>query len=144
MGVKVDGLQLHHLRFADDIVLITPCISQAERMLTELDEKRGCIGLQLNLQKTIFTGNGWVSDDSFTLSGINISKCTSYIYLGREMNMMNDLTPELGRRRGALESHKSIEDIVNKTKNTRLRPHLFNTTVLAALTYASETWAFRK
>uniref|UniRef100_A0A0K0CVB4 Reverse transcriptase domain-containing protein n=1 Tax=Angiostrongylus cantonensis TaxID=6313 RepID=A0A0K0CVB4_ANGCA len=24
MGVKIDGWQLHHLRFADDIVLITP------------------------------------------------------------------------------------------------------------------------
>ncbi|KAK6763031.1 hypothetical protein RB195_023653 [Necator americanus] len=32
MGVKVDGRQLHHLRFADDIVLIIP-IGQAERML---------------------------------------------------------------------------------------------------------------
>ncbi|KAK6730243.1 hypothetical protein RB195_006980 [Necator americanus] len=45
MGVKVDGRQLHHLRFADDIVLITPILSQAERMLTEFDETCGCIGL---------------------------------------------------------------------------------------------------
>ncbi|VDP44349.1 unnamed protein product [Heligmosomoides polygyrus] len=29
--------QLHHLRFADDIVLITPSISQAERMLADFD-----------------------------------------------------------------------------------------------------------
>ncbi|KAK6747894.1 hypothetical protein RB195_000852 [Necator americanus] len=35
MGVKVGGRQLHHLRFADDVVLITPSIRQAERMLTE-------------------------------------------------------------------------------------------------------------
>ncbi|KAK6758757.1 hypothetical protein RB195_016153 [Necator americanus] len=61
MGVKVDGRQLHHLRFADDIVLVTPSISQAERMLTEFDETCGCIGLQLNLQKTMFMRNGWVS-----------------------------------------------------------------------------------
>ncbi|KAK6736270.1 hypothetical protein RB195_019132 [Necator americanus] len=33
MGVKIDGRHLHHLRFADDIVLITASISQAERML---------------------------------------------------------------------------------------------------------------
>ena len=32
MGVKVDGRQLHHLRFTDDIVLITPDITQAEQM----------------------------------------------------------------------------------------------------------------
>ncbi|KAK6738616.1 hypothetical protein RB195_020620 [Necator americanus] len=38
MGVNFDGRQLHHLRFADDIVLVTPSISQAERMLTEFDE----------------------------------------------------------------------------------------------------------
>ncbi|KAK6764273.1 hypothetical protein RB195_024551 [Necator americanus] len=59
--------------------------------------------------------------------------------------MMNDLTPELGRRRrAAWGAYKSIGDVVKKTRNTRLRAHLFNTTVLPALTYASETWAFRK
>ena len=58
MGVKIDGRQLHHLRFADDIVLITPSISQAERMLTEFAETCGCIGLELNLQKTMFMRNG--------------------------------------------------------------------------------------
>ncbi|KAK6742919.1 hypothetical protein RB195_010284 [Necator americanus] len=145
MEVKVDGRQLHHLRFADDIVLITPSISQAERMLTKFDETCGCIGLQLNLQKTMFMRNGWVSDAPFTLNGTNISECTSYVYLGRELNMMNDLIPELGRRRrAAWGAYKSIEDVVEKTRNTRLRAHLFNTTVLPALTYASETWAFRK
>ncbi|KAK6742749.1 hypothetical protein RB195_010174 [Necator americanus] len=145
MGVKVDGRQLHHLRFADDIVLMTPGISQAERILTELDETCGCTGLQLSLQETMFMRNGWVSDAPFTLNGTNISECTSYVYLGRELNMMNDLTPELSRRRrAAWGAYKSIEDVVKKTRNTRLRAHLFNTTVLPALTYASETRAFRK
>ncbi|KAK6728900.1 hypothetical protein RB195_006143 [Necator americanus] len=82
---------------------------------------------------------------SFTLTGKNISVCTSYVYLGRELNMMNDLISELGRRRRAAEgAYRSIEDVVKKSRNTRLRAHLFNTTVPPALTYASETWAFRK
>ncbi|KAK6763912.1 hypothetical protein RB195_024316 [Necator americanus] len=59
--------------------------------------------------------------------------------------MMKDMTPELGRRkRAAWGAFKSIEDVVKRTKYIRLRAHLFNTTVLPALTYASETWAFRK
>ncbi|KAK6764006.1 hypothetical protein RB195_024366 [Necator americanus] len=137
------GWQLNYLRTADDIVQITSSISQAERMLTEFDETCGCIGL--HLQKTIFIRNGWVSDAPYTLNGTNISKCTSYVYLGRKLNMMNDLNPELGRRRrAAWGAYKSIEDVVKNTKNTRVRAHLFNTTVLPALTYASETWAFRK
>ncbi|KAK6727586.1 hypothetical protein RB195_005337 [Necator americanus] len=145
MGMKVDGRQLHHLRFADDIVLITTSISQAERMLTEFEKNETCrcIGLQLDLQKTMFMQNGWVWNAPFTLTGTNISECTSYVYLGRELNMMNE--EELGRRRRAVwGAYKSIEDVVKKTRNTRLRAHLFNTTVLPALTYASETWAFRK
>ncbi|KAK6758758.1 hypothetical protein RB195_016154 [Necator americanus] len=120
MAAKVDGRQLHLLRFADDIVLITPSISQAERMLTEFDETCVCIGLQLNLQKTMFMRNGWLSDAPFTLNGTNISESTSYVYLGRKLNMMNDLTPELGRRRRAARgAYKSVEDVVKKTRTTR-------------------------
>ncbi|EPB67137.1 hypothetical protein ANCCEY_13776, partial [Ancylostoma ceylanicum] len=55
---------------------------------------------------------------------------------GRQVNMMNDLAPELGRRNrleGSAASwgaYESIEYVVKKTKNTRFRAHLFNTTVL--------------
>nr|CDJ88863.1 Endonuclease exonuclease phosphatase and RNA-directed DNA polymerase (reverse transcriptase) domain containing protein [Haemonchus contortus] len=64
---------------------------------------------------------------------------------GREVNMMNDLAPELCRRkRVAWGAFKNIEGVVKKTKNIRLRAHLFDTAVLPALTYASETWTLRK
>ncbi|KAE9417050.1 hypothetical protein Angca_003171, partial [Angiostrongylus cantonensis] len=39
---------------------------------------------------------------------------------------------------------KSIVDVVKKTKNTRLRAHLFDSTVLPTLTYASNTCSLRK
>ncbi|EPB73720.1 hypothetical protein ANCCEY_07198 [Ancylostoma ceylanicum] len=131
MEVQVDGRLLHHLRFADDIVLIIPNIGQAERMLTNFDDACGKIGLQLNLTKTMFMRNGLVPDAPFSLNGTNISECSSYVYPGREVNMMNDFAPELGRRkRAAWGAYKSIEDVVKKTKNIRLRAHLFNTTRL--------------
>ncbi|KAK6749438.1 hypothetical protein RB195_001817 [Necator americanus] len=143
MGVKVDGRHSHHLRFADEIVLITTSINQAERMLAEFDETCKKIGLRRNLGKTMFMKNGWVSDAPFTLNRTNISEYFSYVYLGREINMMmNDLTSELSRRkRAAWGAFKSIEDVVKRTKNIRLRSHRFNTTVPSALTYSSETWA---
>ncbi|WKY07725.1 hypothetical protein Q1695_007305 [Nippostrongylus brasiliensis] len=120
MGVKIDGRQVHHLRFADDIVLITPSITQAERMLANFDHACGKIGLQLN------------------------SECSSYVHLDRKVNMTNDLSSELGRRKGAAwGAYKSVE-VVRRTKNARLRAHLFDSTVLPALTYASESWTLRK
>nr|CDJ85076.1 Endonuclease exonuclease phosphatase domain containing protein [Haemonchus contortus] len=55
------------------------------------------------------------------------------------------LAPELCRRkRAAWGAFKNIEGVVKKTKNIRLRAHLFDTAVLPALTYASETWTLRK
>ncbi|XGW10092.1 hypothetical protein V3C99_011954 [Haemonchus contortus] len=69
MGVKVDGRYLHHLRFADDIVLITPNIEQAEQMLAEFDNACGKIGLKLNLTKTMFMRSGLVPDAPFMLNG---------------------------------------------------------------------------
>ncbi|KAK6756416.1 hypothetical protein RB195_014682 [Necator americanus] len=63
----------------------------------------------------------------------------------RELNMMNDLTPELGRRKRApWGAYKTIEHVLKKTKNIRLRAHFFNTKALPVLTYAPETWAARK
>uniref|UniRef100_A0A7I4Z1F2 Reverse transcriptase domain-containing protein n=1 Tax=Haemonchus contortus TaxID=6289 RepID=A0A7I4Z1F2_HAECO len=99
LRVKVNGRYLHHLRFADDMVLITPSIEQAGPMLAEFDNACGKIGLRLNLTKTMFTKNGLVPDAPVTLNGKDISECSSYVYLGREANMMNDLAPELCRRK---------------------------------------------
>ncbi|KAK6763331.1 hypothetical protein RB195_023872 [Necator americanus] len=59
--------------------------------------------------------------------------------------MMNDLTSELGRRkRAAWGAFKSIEDVVKRAEKILLLVHLFNTTTLPALSYASESWASRK
>ncbi|KAK6734337.1 hypothetical protein RB195_017862 [Necator americanus] len=90
---------------------------------------------RLNLDKTMFMRNGWVSDAPFTLNGTNISECLSPVYLGWEINIMNNLTSELGKsKRAAWGAFKSIEDVVKRTKNIRLCAHLFNTSVLPALT----------
>ncbi|VDM61400.1 unnamed protein product [Angiostrongylus costaricensis] len=72
-------------------------------------------------------------------NGSNISECSSYVYLGREINVINNLAPELSRRkRAAWEAIKSIDDVVKTIKNAQLRAHIFDSTTLPALTYTSE------
>ncbi|KAE9420151.1 hypothetical protein Angca_008919, partial [Angiostrongylus cantonensis] len=89
------------LRSADDIVLMAPNISQAERMLADFDKACGKIGLRLNLKKTMFMKNGLVLFAPLKLNGTNIAECSSYVYLGCKINTMNDLAPELSRRKRA-------------------------------------------
>uniref|UniRef100_A0A0K0D9F6 Uncharacterized protein n=1 Tax=Angiostrongylus cantonensis TaxID=6313 RepID=A0A0K0D9F6_ANGCA len=86
-------------------------------------------GPRLNLTKTMFMKNGLVSFAPFTLNGTNISECSSYVYLGREINMVNDLAPELSRRkRSAWEAFKSIKDLTeeNKERPTPCQPFRLN------------------
>ncbi|VDM54438.1 unnamed protein product [Angiostrongylus costaricensis] len=101
MKVKIDSRKLPRLRFVDDIVLITPNISQAERMLDDFDKACGKIGLRLNLTKTLFMRNGLVSYDPFTLNGMNIFECSSYVYMGREIKTISELASDSSRRKRA-------------------------------------------
>uniref|UniRef100_A0A0K0D708 Reverse transcriptase domain-containing protein n=1 Tax=Angiostrongylus cantonensis TaxID=6313 RepID=A0A0K0D708_ANGCA len=78
IGVKIVGRQSHHLRFAGDIVLITPNISQVEQVIDDFDKACGKIGLRLNLAKTVFIRNGLVTKVPLTtLNGMINSECFS-------------------------------------------------------------------
>ncbi|XGW03348.1 hypothetical protein V3C99_014942 [Haemonchus contortus] len=147
MGVKVNGRYLDRLCFVDDIVLITPNIEQAEQMLAEFGNACGKIGLRLNPKKTMLMRIELVPDASSMRSGTNISEGSRCVSMSRIQHdeRMNDLAPELsGRKRAAWGAFTNIAGVVKKTKNIRLRAHLFDTAVLPALTYASETWTLRK
>ncbi|KAK6735762.1 hypothetical protein RB195_018789 [Necator americanus] len=66
--------------------------------------------------------------------------CLTFIDLKKAF----DLRVETEALVEAFDNQGFSTQYIKKTRNTRLRAHLFNTTVLPALTYASETWAFRK
>ena len=51
-GIMIDGEQLNHLRFADDIVLFAYNVETAEKMLQELDAASAQVGLKINRTKT--------------------------------------------------------------------------------------------
>ncbi|KAK6755724.1 hypothetical protein RB195_014238 [Necator americanus] len=67
--------------------------------------------IKLNLQNTMFMCNG---SRMPTLNGTNISECTSYVYLGRELTMMNDLTPRARQEEksglGSVQEHRGCSE----------------------------------
>ncbi|KJH42756.1 hypothetical protein DICVIV_11247 [Dictyocaulus viviparus] len=56
---------------------------------------------KLNLNKMMLMKSEYVFIAPFTLNGKNISECSSYVYLGHKINMMNDEALELSRRERA-------------------------------------------
>ncbi|VDM57388.1 unnamed protein product [Angiostrongylus costaricensis] len=96
--VKTGGRRLHHLRFADSIVLIRRNINQAEQMMADFDNACGKISHLINLPKMMFMRNALAACAPFTLNEINISECSRYVCLCREFKIMNDLGLEPAER----------------------------------------------
>ena len=71
-------------------------------MLADFDKACGKVGLWLNHTKMMFMKNGVVSITLFTLNGIKIPECSRYVYLGYEVNILNDFSSELGRKKRLL------------------------------------------
>ncbi|KAK6755599.1 hypothetical protein RB195_014147 [Necator americanus] len=141
-GIRVDGRFLSNLRFADDIVLFSSSTNEAETMLNELNEAGKRIGLRINRKKTQFIKNAHCEDGGVQLEGSQIVETPSYVYLGRSMNMENDLKEELNRRmRAAWAAFAAVREATDQLTDHDLRAHLFDSTVLPALCYAAETWA---
>ncbi|VDO25161.1 unnamed protein product [Heligmosomoides polygyrus] len=95
-GYLVDGKRISNFRFADDIVLISTSTAEVEEMLNVAGMK---IGLDMNMFKTQFIVNQWCDTGLVRLNGVALQQVDSYVYLGRELNMDNDLAPEIARRR---------------------------------------------
>ncbi|KAK6728517.1 hypothetical protein RB195_005886 [Necator americanus] len=141
-GIRVDGRFLSKLRFADDIVLFSSSTNEAETMLNELNEAGRRIGLRINRKKTQFMKNAYCDDGGVQLEGSQIVETSSYVYLGRSMNMENDLKEEPNRRmRAAWAAFAAVREATDQLTDQDLRAHLFDSTVLPALCYAAEMWA---
>ncbi|EFP01594.1 hypothetical protein CRE_30244 [Caenorhabditis remanei] len=69
-----------------------------------------------------------------------IEDVEEYVYLGRLLNTKNDLEPEIHRRRrAAWAAFNNIKSTTDALSCPKIRAQLFDTTVLPALTYGSET-----
>ncbi|CAD6197841.1 unnamed protein product [Caenorhabditis auriculariae] len=140
-GINIDGKILTNLRFADDIVLFANNTSDLSSMLNDLDAVGKKIGLQMNEKKTQWMRNRFCDQGNVTLEGRDLLEVNSYVYLGREVNMTNDLKPEIARRRRAgWAAFNSIKEVTNQLKDPKLRAHIFEASVIPAISYATEVW----
>ncbi|EFO91764.1 hypothetical protein CRE_06993 [Caenorhabditis remanei] len=148
-GIRINGRNLTHLRFADDIILISKTPQIAEKMLQELVNSCETVGLEINANKTKVLRNKFASSHQINIRKNNtmtaIEDVEEYVYLGRLLNTKNDLEPEIHRRRrSAWAALNNIKNTTDALTCPKIRAQLFDSIVLPALTYGSETWTFTK
>ncbi|EPB68693.1 patched family protein [Ancylostoma ceylanicum] len=100
------------------------------------------VGLKISMKKKTQTmANQWNDNGTTQLDGILLQKVDSFVYLGREINMMNDLTTEIGRRRkAAWAAMDTIREITSQIKDTNRRAHIFDSMVR----FRNHTYTYRE
>lgn len=143
-GLKIDGSYLSHLRFADDIVLISTDIQELKSMLQDLNEKSKEIGLKMNLDKTKIISN---SQEDITIENTIIEKVEKYIYLGHIIkNEKENQTLEIKRRIQQTWAAFGKLSFIFKDKNIPiyLKRKTYDSCILPVATYGLETMAMTK
>uniref|UniRef100_A0A8R1E4M2 Reverse transcriptase domain-containing protein n=2 Tax=Caenorhabditis japonica TaxID=281687 RepID=A0A8R1E4M2_CAEJA len=138
--MRINGHNITHLRFVDDIVLVANNPRTASQIIQELVEICGKVGLQINSKKTKVIRNGFASKSPVEIPhnnvNIRIENAKEYVYIVR-------LLSRIGAGEAA-EQHglRSTKSRTPQMPCFALR--LFDSIVLPALTYGSEVWIFTK
>ena len=99
MGININGKYLSHLCFADDIVLMTVDLHEAQIMLQQLIEDSRRVGLKMNLSKTKIMTN--IDDRNIKIGNTIIERADSYVCFGHKLKVcLDNQTAEVKRRIG--------------------------------------------
>lgn len=138
MGINVDGVQLNHLRYADDIVLIAKDDNELKQMMHDLLVQSNKIGLKMNLNKTAVMSN---DSSPIVIEGNIINNVDQYIYLGHTIALGKpNQTAEINRRvRLSWAAFGKLSYVLKSKIPINLKRKVFDTCILPVMTYGAET-----
>lgn len=144
-GIVIDGERLNHLRFADDIVIVSDSLGEIKDMLQELNDALHEIGLTINFDKTKIMTN-MVPSEHIQIHNNRIELVHKYVYLGHEIKISRDnQTCELARRITlGWAAYGKMRDIFRANIPIHLKRKAFNQCILPVLTYGAETLTLTK
>lgn len=140
-GIRINGEMLNHLRFADDLIIISDNPDQLQTMLNQLVKESQEVGLQMNLSKTKLMTNR--SKINILVNNDQIEYVDEYTYLGQIISPTNDTLKETQNRVDiAWKRYWSLKEITkNQSIPMKLKSKVFNSCILPTMTYGCQTWA---
>lgn len=144
VGININGCYLSHLRFADDIVLLSESTNQLQQMINSLHEESHKVGLEINLDKTnVMTNHIKIP---IYLKNRPLNYVDTYIYLGKQISFNQHNNEQEVDRRVNITWKKfwSLKEVLKSDMSIRLKSRVMNTCLLPSLTYACQTWKFTR
>ena len=95
-GIKISGININNLRYADDTTLMAESEEQLKSLLMKVKEESEKVGLKLNIQKMKIMASG--PNTSWEIDGEPVKTVADLIFLGSKITADGDCTHEVKRR----------------------------------------------
>ena len=145
-GINIDGEQLTHLRFADDILLVSHDPLELQKMICELNNASKKAGLNMNIKKTKVMMSTKLQNKTITVDGRIIERVENYTYLGKNISLENETAGEVKRRIQLSWAKFGKLGVIFRDKDIpiSLKKQAFNQCIIPVLSYGAETWTTTK
>ena len=143
-GIKIAGININNLRYADDITLMAESEEELKSLLMKAREESEKVGLKLNIQKTKIMASSPIT--SWQIDGETVETVTELIFWDSKITADDDCSHEikrcllLGRKvMTNLDSILKSRDITLPTKVCLVKVMVF-----PVLMYGCESWTIKK
>ena len=148
-GIRIGGVNINNIRYADDTVLIADTKEKLQKLLDEVNRESERYGLKINIKKTetlVVTKSDTVPTCNITINNTAIKQVYSFTYLGSTITSDARCITEIRKRIGiAKTSFQKIRTLLCNLKvNMKTRMRALKTYVWSTLTYGCETWTLSK
>ena len=146
--IKIGDLNVNHLMYADDLVLIAKDEDELQNLLSQLNKFCNDWGLKVNIDKTkvvIFNKKGKLCETKITYDSIQIESVLSYKYLGIKFtaNGKFDIAKQDLLERGLKAMFKLTSTFNELKPDFDTSIHLFDRLVTCVLSYGSELYGYK-
>ena len=94
-GIKIAGININNLRYADDTNLMAESEEEVKSLLMKVKEGIEKVGLKLNIQKTKIMASGPIT--SRKIDGETVETVADFIFLGSKTTADGDCSYEFQR-----------------------------------------------
>ena len=94
-GIKIDGRNIHNLRYAEDTTLMEESEEELKGLLMKVKKKSEKVGLKLNIQKTKIMASGPIT--SWQIDSETVETVSDFIFGGSKITADDDCCHEIKR-----------------------------------------------
>jgi hypothetical protein len=146
-GLKINGVVINNIRYADDTVLLAESVEDLQELLNLVDVSGKRLGLSINVAKTKWMSFGRLdhTGSMLHLNGHGVERVEKFKYLGSILTQNVDPDVEIKCRieaaRAAFNKMKTL--FCNDSINLKLRQRMIKCYVWSVLLYGCETWTLK-